>query len=218
MTFKLIFICHNETIVKNLQRKYVNPCIIFVGNSKINIDDPNVIIARNLMHNIEDQPKLLTFTAWYLIIKNDLFLEYEYICLLEYDVYFKETFEDNLNKICKIGRADVVSFKILNDGTDFLTDINPNVLNKYLISKKINYNAKNQWFPTTNACIKRSILADFVDWYYPSCLEIKKDDYKKLSWYHERLFNVYIQHKKYLIRLLPEVSHIQLNSHNAINA
>jgi hypothetical protein len=217
MSVKIIYICHNEKLINELQSKYDNPTIIFVGNSEVKIENPNIIIARNLINNIENEPKLLTFTAWYLIAKNNLFTEYDYLCLLEYDVILEANFENNLIKECAKNENHIISFIPQNNGNCFLCDINYNIFNNYLISKNIHYNTYELWYSTTNHCIKREILLDFVDWYYPSYLQIKALDYTKLSWYHERLFSAYLNDKKTSIKYLPGLQHIQLNSHNTFN-
>jgi hypothetical protein len=46
---------------------------------------PNVIIARNLPDNIEHFPKLVAWTGWYALVRNDLITTH-YVNLFEYDV------------------------------------------------------------------------------------------------------------------------------------
>ena len=65
---------------------------------------------------------------------------------------------------------------------------------------------------------KRNILSDFVVWYYPTCLNIKLLDYNKLSWYHERLFYIFIEHNKLNYTYMKGLKHIQLNSHSTLNS
>ena len=86
-----IFICHNIEIVNNILNdpKKDNFHILFVGELEISEELSNnkrITIAKNLPNNIENEKDLLTFTAWYAIVKNNLFSEYKYICILEYDV------------------------------------------------------------------------------------------------------------------------------------
>ena len=92
---KIIFVCHNiESINFVRNNNKCNYCIFFVGSeiapSEI-LNDPNIIIANTLLNNIENEPKLLTFTVWYCIIKNNLFNEYQYICIFEWDVYSRKS-------------------------------------------------------------------------------------------------------------------------------
>jgi len=73
----IIFICHDEKLVKELYEKYDKPIVLFVGKNEIDATRfSNLTIVRNLPYNIEEEKSLLTFTAWYAIIKNDLFKEF----------------------------------------------------------------------------------------------------------------------------------------------
>ena len=214
------FVCHNNDTINFVINH--NKYIIFVGNNNLDekyLNNPKIIIARNLPYNIENEPKLLTFTAWYAIIKNNLFKEYEYICILEYDCILDNKFFENLNVLCSSGNHNVISFLI--DKFWFLYDINVNVFLKFLKLKEIEFNKSNDsivWPATTNHCIKRNILSDFVVWYYPTCLNIKLLDYNKLSCYHERLFYIFIEHNKLNYTYMKGLKHIQLNSHSTLNS
>lgn len=211
-----VFICHNEeTSKKSLNLiSDSNFYILFVGPDEIclDVDETKITVARNLMHNIENERTLLTFTAWYAICKNNLFHNFKYICLMEYDVAPSKNFAQSLLKTCLIKNPDVVSFASGN--MCFYVDVNPMVINEFIKSKNINYDCKNTWFYTTNHCIKRNVLCDFVDWYYPDYLQIKKSDPQHLSWYHERLFSVFLFFKNYKVEVLNDVLiHKASNSH-----
>jgi len=213
--FALVFICHDSESFMKVSSflKYENAYIIFVGDKEYDFlyENYKIIIARNYTENIEKEKKLLTFTAWYLIVKNDLFANYSHICLLEYDVIFSLDFLNKLNKIYM--NYDLVSF---NGGINsFNIDINIEVFKKFIKIKNIeSYNAHDFWFHSTNHCIKRELLSDFVEWYYPACFFIKLYDYKKLSYYHERLFNVYLKNSNYTSFLFSNnLTHIQNCSH-----
>ena len=72
----------------------------------------------------------------------------------------------------------------------------------------------NIWSCSTNHSIKRNIIEDFINWYYPSCLFIKDKDYKKLGYYHERMFAIYCNYKKYNHFIINGIlKHLQLLSH-----
>jgi len=219
----IVFVCHDlKTFNKVEKHLKLNNCYVIIVGNKICLHDifcknEKIIIAKNLNDNIEDEHKLLTFTAWYLIVRNELLLNYSHLCILEYDANLKYegsfTYLDTLVKNCNY---DVISF---NGGPQhFHSDINVNVKNNFLDLKNINIDNYNSlhtfWYHSTNHCIKRNILVDFVNWYYPDCLYLKLCDYEKLSYYHERLFSVYIINNNYRIYYLANyLTHIQEQSH-----
>jgi hypothetical protein len=217
--YGLVFICHDLNSFMKVEKYLIhkNCYIIFVGKQDFDILHKNekVFIANEFENNIENEKKLLTFTAWYLIVKNNLFEKFTHICLLEYDVIIEPYFFHNLNMVYK--NYDVVSFKGGDYCFDF--DININVLQKFIKTKNIErYNSKDFWYHSTNHCIKRELLVDFVNWYYPDYSYIKLYDYKNLSYYHERLFSVFIQYYNKKCYLLDNcINHIQKCSHGTFN-
>ena len=214
-SLKIIFICHNNDTVSKIREKYPSATIIFVGNSEFNRDDPNIYLAREFPNNIEHIPKLLTFTAWYLIVKNNLFTEYEYLCLLEYDVILSDNFEENLKQKCQTENPDIVSFMTIY--RYFFWDINQKLFSRFLEKKNCTYNIDQPWYSTTNHCMRRSILSDFVDWYYPDCLDFLYLDRKMVSWYHERWFSMYSNILSKTVCLQDGLTHIQHGSHTSCN-
>ena len=215
----IVFVCHSiETVEESLQ-KVPNAHIIFVGDKEVNESiraNPNIIIAREQPDNIEHEKKLLTFTAWYLIIKNNLYKEYEYVCVLEYDVILEKNFEENLTNVLDKNIYDIISFK--EGRSCFNMDINIKVLKEFLENKKKDYElsyekCRTMWYPSTNQCMNRKILNNFVDWYYPDYLQIKEQDLYSLSWYHERVFSVYIRINDLKVHILSGLGHFCKNSH-----
>ena len=219
MDIALVFIAHDEVNAKRCIETHPTAYVIFVGPNDVS-PHPRILVARNLQDNIEHERKLLTFTAWYAIIKNKLFLYSTYICILEYDVTLPPNFYNNILKLCSTSNTDLVAF--LSNDMYFLHDIYYDVFIKYLKIKNIDcadVSRNMLWYLSTNYCMKREIMEEFVDWYYPSCLEIKKEDSLKFSWYHERVFNMFRKHKKYTITILNGLGHSQSKSHvlNNIN-
>jgi GR25 family glycosyltransferase involved in LPS biosynthesis len=216
-----VFIGHSNKIVEDIRMKYPTTMVFFVGNADIDMrfrNDKQVVIARDLPHNIEDKTKLLTFTVWYAISKNRLFQEYDYITLLEYDVVLQENFEPNLLEIIeKKPEIDVFSFFYIK--RFFFWDINPTLFYPFIEKKGRWYNICQWWYNTTNHCMKRSVLDAFVDWYYPDCLHFWYLDRKMVSWYHERLFSVFIEFTNKKVYLCSDwIQHVQIASHlNTIN-
>jgi hypothetical protein len=218
MSCVIIFVCHdNDSVSKVISHNYH---IIFVGNKEIDekyLSYSKLIIARNLEDNIEHESKLLTFTAWFAISKNNLFIEYDYTCILEYDVELINGFESILFNECKSKNNSVFSFR--DHYVDAIyTDIDINVLKMYLMQQHIDPMFEfyiSYWGSSSNQCVLRNILVEFVDFYYNSYLFIKNKDYEKLSWYHERVFMIYLKNKNIDFKLLPDIlSHGHLNSHN----
>ena len=160
----IVFVCHSIETVEDALCKIPNAHIIFVGDKEVNESirkNPNIIIAREQPHNIEHEKKLLTFTAWYVIIKNDLYKEYEYICVLEYDVNIDNNFLKNVTNKAQEKIYDVITF--LQASSCFNMDIDIKVLKEFLENKKLCYDelytkCNKVWYPSTNQCIKRKIL------------------------------------------------------------
>ena len=217
----IIYICHTSEIVNEVLKDEAKKgsYIIFVGNNSIDnelLSNDRIIIARNLKHNIEDEKYLLAFTAWYLIVYNNLFTEYEYICILEYDVTVESEFHNNLHSVCVDNIYDIITFFPL---TYYLvhSNITTTVLQYFLMKKNIEFKILDTWYATSNQCMKRQILCDFVHWYYPECKLIKQLDPFKISWYHERIFScfLYEYENKYNIFVLGGIEHFFLKSHES---
>jgi len=220
MSCVIIFICHDNKTISSVLKKNLKHFIIFVGNKEISDEhrqNSKIIIARELITNIEIEWNLLTFTAWYAIIKNNLFIEYEYLCILEYDVILHTNFETILHNQCK-ENTDIISFT-QSDQNALLWDIDYSVCIEYLINQQLNtqdFHNVTIWGSSTNHCMKRYIVEDFVNWYYPSCLFIKENHYEKLGYYHERIFAIYYFYKKYNHVFLNGIlKHLQLISHKS---
>jgi hypothetical protein len=162
---------------------------------------------------------LLTFTAWYAIIKNDLYIDSEFLCILEYDTSAHDFFYRFLFEAVIKNEHDVISC-VPASGFDFWLDVDKTILNnfmKYKNANNIDYDEHfktNNWCASTNHCIRRNILNDFVDWYYPDCLtSIKNEHPAKFPWYHERIFFLYLLEKKIPNRRVNGLRHLHLNSH-----
>ena len=216
MSVVIVYICHDTNSVKSVIKQ--NHKIIFVGNNELEheyINHPNIIIARDLKHNIEHEPKLLTFTAWYAIIHNQLFTEYEHLCVLEYDVELDNNFEVNLMRICKQNIYDNIGFTKACPHFLFVS-VNIEYINNFFKKKRIDphilYEMKD-WSCTTNQCIRRSVLHNFVNWYYPDCLLIKQEDLNGFSWYHERIYSVYLNKMQHPYVYMDGLKHYAKGSH-----
>lgn len=217
INYAFVFVCHSEELINSCFQKFPDSNILYVGNQKLNmnIENKNIIIAKNLEHNIEHYPFLLSFTAWYAIIKNNLYSDKDYLCILEYDVFFNSVFPYRLNHYIERYQPDCISFIRKTDGFHFKADICINNIDIFCNTK---YPEMITWYPTTNHCMKRKVLSDFVDWYYPKCIdELLVLDSSKISWYHERLFNVFLYEYVSKHIYMGGLKHKQLNSHKKMN-
>lgn len=197
--YALIFICHDIQISLDLLSKHADCYVMFVGD-KDYVENDRIIVCRNLPNNIENEKKLLTFTAWYAIIKNNLFTDYNYLCLLEYDVKLLDTFYTSVENVCKSKQPDIISFHY-GSTNNFTQVISTNIIKKYT-----NFDVYNEmyWYYTTNQCVRYDIVRQFVDYYYPLCLEIKKDDLFRLSWYHETCLSIFILQNKLTVNIMKD--------------
>jgi len=216
MTTCIVFVCHNQESINHVSDHLIHEdvYILLVGNHLSVNPHPRLIVACQQPHHIEMEDKLLTFTAWYAIVKNNLLSQYEYYCILEYDCTVSDMvwLKDQLT----MNQWDVVSFVVTN--RFFLTDVNPDIFYKFLKSKHIytTYSSDIGWGCTTNHCIRKKVLRGFVDWYFPYCLYFKIADYYNYSYYHERLFAVYVSHHNipFAFLLHPNVQHESVTSHS----
>ena len=216
----ILFICHNnESIEKVIHYIEIdNVYLMIVGLNDIKdvyTQHPKMILARSYPNHIENEKELLTLTAWYCISKNELFLDKEYLCLLEYDVILDDMFFHNINQICNNNNVDVISFIISNICLEWQTK--KHILEPFIVNKNMNYphDINYYWMPTTNQCVRRKLLDDFVDWYYPDCHFLKEMDTGFFSHYHERLFSFYIKENHKMTTLLTGLSHLFLGSHSS---
>jgi len=214
MSVQIVFICHDEDSIQTVLH-YGHP-ILLVGD-KVVKNRENVIVVRDLPIHIEYIPKLLTFTAWYAIVKNQLFKESEFLCLLEWDAVLDKSFESNLKALC---RTEVQAISFMESGLgDLLADVNLNVFFKFLKEKSLTHKyvfSIQTWGISSNQCIRRKLLEEFVEWYYP-CPIILEEDPNRVSWYHERIYMVYLNHRSIPYTLCKGLTHLFKNSHQELN-
>jgi len=215
--YALIFVCHNEETTFNSLQKWPHSFVIFVGSQPLTRSDSRIIVARDQPDNIEHNPKLLTFTAWYLIIKNNLFTEYSYLCIFEYDIMIQPEFDSSLLSLLQQHEnSNTIIVGLIKVNHCFLCDVNQDVLHQ--LFPNVVLSPGIQWYATTNFCLSRTILAQFVDWYLPIIPQLMRLDLKHLSWYHERLVSIFIWEKHYTFLYLPNmVQHFFQNSHAILN-
>jgi hypothetical protein len=212
-------VCHDQDIIlkaieENKFFQLPDYRFLFVGNRSTNLIEhiPNVIVCNKLKENIENYPKLCSFTAWYAVSKNGL-SQNNYSCLLEYDVEPAQNLhQKNLEKlndsnICAYFR-EPINNEMFSKSTPWL-DI---FFEKYIVDTSKIYKEKF-WYCTTNFVIQNKLLSIFSDWFYNICEMFKNDDLG--AYMHERLINIFCIMNNYNIVYIPNVlKHFQLRSHN----
>ena len=147
--------------------------------------------------------------------------------------------EENQTKIKKIYKeyeVHLLSIDMKNNGVITFMQLDRNICDKYKVKKSENllfdldinldlfkeftnkknidnFTYPNVWYPTTNHCIRRDIINEFVDWYYPDCLFFYEKDNPKCGYYHERLFSVFLDYKKIVPSTVKGLCHMNKKSH-----
>ena len=161
----------------------------------------NCINAIGYTNNIELHKSLLTFTAWYLLAKNDI-CRTDYIGIYEYDVKFlsdPNEIELNKNTIYGFNKRELPDHLYL-DGLPNLKRI-----------MKDELTPQTYWNATSNFIMHKDFLIKFVDWYMKFVPEIL--EYRNHSHFHERAINIFASKHKYKNKFVPLLEHFQLCSH-----
>lgn len=225
MKIKSFIFVHDQKIILDYirQKKFseLENLIFFLGYGDVqeiqNLS--NVIICRNLPINIENFPNLTSFTGWYSIWKNNLYLNSDYINLFEYDInltsQFNQKLSENINYdlIGYIGMNihRVVIFKtpkycnILIESAKKIYDIDVlNYINKLPSNKVVSM--------TSNHTMKIDLFNKYMKWVEPLIDEIKLSNFSGHQ--IERsvpLFN--ILHNSNFTIIENTLEHLQLDSH-----
>lgn len=192
-------ICHDESIIKsNIKSGKFDSLgkviFMFVGEGQFtDIENyPNVIIVKDLKHNIEQYPSFTAFTAWYAIWKNKL-CNTKYLNLLEYDVNLKENYSFILKNIISknpkligyfplsmrnyhyIQNPNWVNSIFLAISKVYKTDMNF-YMNKF-ISELVKNNIEPIWATTNNLCFEYQTFEKYMKWVNPLITYMKDDIY-----------------------------------------
>lgn len=191
-------ICHDQDIVLSHSLNDYPYTWIFVGTKdKSKLDKlRNVVIASELLDNIESMSNLCSFTGWYAVYRNLQKFISGPISLLEYDIlgpnidlYTKKSLSDQYTK-------DVFGYKCIKCGYLIFTKSTPWLeigLHKiYNINlQKIFPNLPTTWMSSTNICFKKpQIFYDFMDWFMP--LAKFCADKPMGGYVHERALHIFL--------------------------
>jgi len=221
---------HDQNIILEYEnnQKYKNiPNLkyVFLGNrdiDKINNLD-NVIIARDLPHNLEQYPNINAFTGWYALWKNDL-ITTKYVNFFEYDTIIDDRLFVVLPKLIENG-FDLLGYIPIECNNYHFID-NPNWTSEIFKSIQKNYNTdlksmikflmeKNPqmtWSSTSNTTFRKSVLDEYMNWFIPllgDFIELRTAGHA-----HERSTTFYsIMNNKPFLITKNLLKHFQLDSH-----
>ena len=195
---------------------------VFLGSKPINQIEglDNVIICRNLEHNIEEFPNLTSFTGWYALWKNDL-IKSDFINLFEYDVNCSSNLEQKIKNSLQEGN-DVVGYIPLEvNHFNFIGNLVwiaeliqslKNVYNIDLYKFIRSLNPSKLISVTSNHSMTKETLNKYMNWILPMLDKIKTSYYSGHE--VERSISTFylLQNLKYKI-LQGEIEHFQFNSH-----
>ena len=228
-TQTFIFV-HDERIIIDFIKKnkfwdLSDLTYVFLGsNPTDNIKDlDNVIIAKNYDNNIENYPKLTSFTGWYILWKNNL-IKSEYINLFEYDINCVFGFgEHNKELISK--KYDFIGYfpmSIQDIVYTKMKEFTKELFDSYLVKNEVdlyeyvdNLSVKKpnlMWSSSSNSTWKTSEWVKYMEWF-----DLYLNDVKN-SWYSGHIFERSISIFYFLNNLNVHLTnglmeHLQLNTH-----
>lgn len=222
--------CHDQNLILEFEQtnKFKNLykyTYVFLGNREVDklSELTNVIIARNLEHNLEEYPLFTSFTGWYALWKNKL-IGTKYVNLFEYDVILDPYIDQHHCKFYeqKVEMIGYVPFPMSNyhfiQNPEWVQYILPAIkevyrhdLHQYFL-KLIQNNPKNIWSSTSNTTFRVDVFEEYMNWFEPLIPYLK--DTKTCGHAHERsiTFFSHMRKKKQLITQ-GILQHLQLDSH-----
>lgn len=214
MQFKVFIVCHDQVQVINKPHND-DYCYLFVGWGVCDIisSRKDVIICRELVHNIEDRIDLLSFTAWYAIAKNNL-CDKSYCCILEYDTIIKQDLSElegsiSPNVIIGFVSHPISSYSFL----DVVHTFEKHVKQKLQLENVRNlYVNQEEFICTSNALLHINLLKEFVDNYVAIIQDFQSD---RIAHCHERYISIFCKIHQIEHLLVPDyIDHLQANSHS----
>jgi hypothetical protein len=222
--------CHDQDIIIDYEKsgKFNNLKkyrYVFLGNRPTDkIEEySNVVIARDLYHNLEEYPNINAYTGWYALWKNNL-ITTPYINLFEYDVILNKNLEQVMDKFMYEGQKMIgyIPFPCSNyhfiDNKDWVGDLFGAIKQVYKIDLEktirlyMKQNPKMSWSTTSNCTMKTSFFNDYMKWFEPLSQIIKNS--KTAGHGHERSITFYcLMYKHTPIITQGFIKHYQMNSH-----
>lgn len=227
---KTYIFCHDQDLIIEFEKsgKFSNLydyIYVFLGKRDVDkiVNLENVIVARNLEHNLEQYPLFTSFTGWYALWKNNL-IDTEYVNMFEYDVILSQTIDQTHSKFYnqKVEMIGYNPFPMANyhfiqnpDWVEYIIPAIKEVHKQDLVTyfnRLISQNPQAVWSSTSNTTFRRDIFEQYMKWFEPLIPYLK--DTKTCGHAHERsiTFFAHLQKKKQILtRGL--LTHLQLDSH-----
>jgi hypothetical protein len=229
---EIFVVVHDPSIIEQLEAEQhfsmlPNYRYILVGHASryANSDfqcPARSIVAQLLPNNLEEHKNLLTFTAWYAIVKNQL-ANTKFVTILEYDVDVDRHFQQRTIQALQEGHRMVgyVPFPLTHPqylhATDWFTDSLTQVYDidaAALVDSHLSGGGADLWTATTNLSMRLDDLEDFVDWFLPLSRIFRHDPVG--AHVHERSVPIYCMIRGIENFYLPELlQHYQKLSHGA---
>ena len=198
---------------------------LFVGMGQTNLieDRDDVIIARDLPDNIEDSPRLLSFTGWYAVAKNDLATS-KHVVMVEYDITAFDGFTARTSAALAETHciAGYIPFQLSHPMYLHATQWFPASLSTIygidvptLIRDHLSEGGADLWTSTTNAALRTEDLGSFVDWFMPLATVFLHDPVG--AHVHERTVPIFCLLNQIANTYVPGVlEHTQARSHGVL--
>lgn len=187
MIIKTFIVIHDQDILLDSikYKKYdsmENLTFLFVGSGDISkIEErEDVIICRDLEHNIEQYKHLTSYTAWYAVWKNNLCDEtIDYVTFLEYDCVLNKNYFQKLKNILNQKQdIDIVGYTQINihnplfigDETQYSLYLKEGLKKVYNINIQEyiqKYSLNKKCSVVLNKTIKKNVFDDYMNWSIP---------------------------------------------------
>lgn len=185
---------------------------------------PNVIVMRELTHNIEHYKNLVDFTAWFAYSRNKLATE-NFVSLLQYDTAISEDFYEKTLAVLMRDAHKMLGYQAWpiadanfiasNIGVPPLSDALAKVYGvdlEQLVAKHVQMTGDLSWPSSNNLAMSAQLLDEFVNWFSPMIDYLGPNVYSGHSF--ERAIKVFCVMNGVENIYAPECAHhYQLNSH-----